>query len=1296
MRTRRRILLVALAGLVLAAAAAVVAYLQSRGFEELARAALERRASAATGLQCRVRSLRFDVLRLRFEIRGFELAPAPGRPHPIELAVDEIEGRLRLLSLWRFKVDLAEVHARRPRLRVAVGRDGEAFDPEKIMQGLNVSLDLAAGKVTIDGGWLDFNDRRIPVDLVLRDALCEVSYRARPRGYAVHLAYRDGSAVWSGRPLTYDLDTRLLVTLDGVEIDSYDFREGESRLRGAGSLVGWRSPVLRLRAAGKLAAQEIALFAPALTGARGDGEVTADLLWDASGLHALGKLARGRCRYRGATIDELAASFEIDGGRLRILKARGRLGPGKFEADGELVLVDSTPARHRFKLTGWEIRLRDVAKLVEVPGLELDNAIDSTGEVSWRRGLEDLEFEGSVRLSRAQTAGDSTALEGEAEIRYSKGSWVIPSADLRSRETEIHASGHSAERFHVQIRTSRLGEPLRLARNFVPQLGNLLERYPDLLDAAGSYELDGDVIVEAGGRVSYEGNLLIRGGRFRSYGVEALTAAASWNGSELELHRLEVRRGAERVEGDLALTVPREDGAIEQMSFQGSVAGLSLATLKELGFDFGVDAAGTLRGRGKFGLEDGSWSGAGDVALERGKFHGEEFDSLQARVELEGGRMRLTQGQARRRSAGASFRGEVQLETRALDLAVNLAGLSLGDIPGLAENKVEGTVTASAQILGTTEKPRAKGTFELEGLRYASWQVGRGRGSLDLEDGVVQGSLSVQSELGAIRVQGRISTDPGWPGAAEIEFKDWNLQRLATGSLPAFLSELSTALEGRVKIEGPFADAAKLTAKGEMDGARFKIHDYELRNSGKIRFTLSGRKLRVEEVNLAGEGSSLTLAGEIPVDQGAGLNLQLGGTLNLRFLEHLEKKLRVSGSTRLDVRATGPTSSPQVVGIAALNNTRFDYGELPFHLSGMHGNVVFSRNLVRLDNVEGSVASGTIRLTGTLEHDNAEIRSVSIQASAHNVRATYPRDLRSTADAELNLRGSIDALVLTGEVDILRSEYVRDFNLLEQLAARSTTAQGPQVTDPKLASVALNVSIHSDGGLFIDNELTKLRGRMGLTLRGTPAYPSLTGRIEATEGSIFFRGNRFEIIHAAADFVDRNRINPVVDIRAESDVKSYRLLLDVSGNLDNLRFNVSSDPPLSTVDIVSLLTTGKSFEGTRESSRRQAEITGLSAASILSESLTGVIGKRVQRLFGFESFRVDPFLAGAENDPTARVTISERISKELTVTFSRNLSTTEEQIVLVEYDQNKNLSIIATRDEDGKFGVDFRFRKRLR
>jgi translocation and assembly module TamB len=105
---------------------------------------------------------------------------------------------------------------------------------------------------------------------------------------------------------------------------------------------------------------------------------------------------------------------------------------------------------------------------------------------------------------------------------------------------------------------------------------------------------------------------------------------------------------------------------------------------------------------------------------------------------------------------------------------------------------------------------------------------------------------------------------------------------------------------------------------------------------------------------------------------------------------------------------------------------------------------------------------------------------------------------------------------------------------------------------------------------------------------------------------------------------------------------------------------------------------------------------GVSAASVLSENLTGVNGKRVQRIFGLESFRVDPFLAGAENDPTARITISERISKDLVVTFSRNLTTNQDQIVVIEYDVTKNLSLVATRDEDGNYGLDFRFRKRFR
>ncbi|MBP1608840.1 MAG: hypothetical protein H6Q04_1075, partial [Acidobacteria bacterium] len=188
----------------------------------------------------------------------------------------------------------------------------------------------------------------------------------------------------------------------------------------------------------------------------------------------------------------------------------------------------------------------------------------------------------------------------------------------------------------------------------------------------------------------------------------------------------------------------------------------------------------------------------------------------------------------------------------------------------------------------------------------------------------------------------------------------------------------------------------------------------------------------------------------------------------------------------------------------------------------------------------------------------------------------------------------------------------------------------------------------------------------------------------------------FEIIHARADFLNRSQIIPLLEVRAEADVEGYRLVLYVNGDLANLKVNMTSDPPLSTVDIVSLLTTGKSPRAGNESARSESEIAGVSAASILSENLTGVMSKRVQRIFGLQSFRVDPFLTGAGNDPTARVTIAQRLSNNVTVTYSRNLSTNEEQIVVLEYDINRNLSVIASRDQNGKYGLDFRFHKNFR
>ncbi len=1300
MRTPSKLILGLLLALVIAASATVFWYLRSGRLEEYARAVLIERVEKATGMKCTVGSLELEPLRGRFRAGEFALRPLKGDAAPMTLEVDEISGRISISSMWHFRLHLAELNIVRPRIALISARGGGGWNPEDFLKSLRMSFDLAAGRISLTDGWARLDDKYIPLNLSLQDVTCEVHYIPQPQRYRARLAYRNGRLLYEGRDIQYDLDTRASLSMQGVDVESFRLQRGKSLLFGDGWIRDWASPVLLLHASGNLDGADLALFSSDLREAHGSINVSTNFRVDKAGLRLDGKFNQQAGGFRKATMSSLRGVFEIRNDVLFLNSVTGRLGSGSFQADGEIQLREANKPPNRMILSAKEVPLREVSYVLNLPEIDFDNAADSSAEVVWKHGDEDLELVAQAFLHASsepgRTSGRSTLLQGSLAFSYKGGFWYITSAKLSSPYTAIEMAGPGGTTFHIQAHTSRLAEPIAILRGLIPSLEKLISRRPDLLEISGTFGLNGNILLEPA-RTVYQGDLTIRQGRWDSYAVDSLTSKAYWEGSHLELRAMSLRRDAENAEGVLVLEIPSGDEETLGITFNGSAKQVSLASLRELGVEISPDIAGMLSGTGSISNAEGVWAGDARFLLENGSYRNQPFDSIQGRFKTRNEVLQIDDCQIMRGAAKVSAHGQISLDTSRLNLSLRLAGLSLKDIPELLDNKldIEGRLAAAGELRGAMENPSFKGSFELTGLRHASWDLGSGKGTIELENRILRAAAGVESSLGKLAVDASISMENGLPGKATLEFRDLNIQKILSGDLPAFLSELSTALHGRVEAEGTFSDPSKLHAGGEIDGGRVKIHDYELHNAGKMKFAISNRDLRIEQVNMVGDGSSLYINGLIPLDNSPRLDLGLNGNLNLILLQHLEKKVRVSGAASLNVRATGAMRDPQIIGQAALQNGRLEYGDIPVHLSSTQGNIVFSRNLVRFENINGAAGSGSFRVNGLFEHQNGELKGINIQVSAQKIRLLYPKDFRSLVDAEFVLRGNQETQVLSGQINVVRSDYMKDINLLEQLVNRSNSSPGPWTTDPFLLGLRLDVDIRSDRGLFIDNELTNLRGSVQLTLKGTPAYPYLTGRVETTEGAIFFRGNRFDISHASADFVDRNRINPILDVRAEADVKTYRLVMDVNGALDHLNINVTSDPPLSTVDIVSLLTTGKSLDPTTENTRQQSQMAGLSAASILSESLTGVIGKRVERIFGLQTFRVDPFLAGAQNDPTARVTISERISKDLTITFSRNLSTNEEQIVLMEYDVSRNLTVVASRDEQGKFGLDFRFRKRF-
>lgn len=62
-------------------------------------------------------------------------------------------------------------------------------------------------------------------------------------------------------------------------------------------------------------------------------------------------------------------------------------------------------------------------------------------------------------------------------------------------------------------------------------------------------------------------------------------------------------------------------------------------------------------------------------------------------------------------------------------------------------------------------------------------------------------------------------------------------------------------------------------------------------------------------------------------------------------------------------------------------------------------------------------------------------------------------------------------------------------------------------------------------------------------------------------------------------------------------------------------------------------------------------------------------------------------------NPSARVTIGKRINDRAYLTYSRSLSSSlNDQILLLEYDESDRLSWILSRNEDSTYAIEFRVR----
>jgi translocation and assembly module TamB len=573
--------------------------------------------------------------------------------------------------------------------------------------------------------------------------------------------------------------------------------------------------------------------------------------------------------------------------------------------------------------------------------------------------------------------------------------------------------------------------------------------------------------------------------------------------------------------------------------------------------------------------------------------------------------------------------------------------------------------------------------------------------------------MEVASPRLAISGTGRIELNDEMDAELSFRVNDTSLDPFVRAFQPALSPFTSAVASGTIRVVGELYNPDALRIDTSVELIDLRLVDYRLRNASPILLSVEGRSLKVDSLRLVGDGTELELAGSINLrDQS--LALRANGAANLAVLQGFVADVRSSGRTEVSARITGTAQAPVVAGNALVTNGRVRQFSFPHALEELNGIVTFDASGVRLDGLTARLGGGAVQFGGRIGLAAYQLSEFDVTVVGQDLRLRFPEGMRSLVDATLALQGPADSPVVTGTVMVKNASWTRGIDtsggLFSSLGGGDPALPAVQGQPTAASALRFDVRLLAPSTLRIDNAQARIVARADLTLRGTLDRPIVFGRAEIVRGQVEFEGRRYLVTRGSIDFASPDRIQPFFDIEAETRVRvprqTYRVTIRMAGTTEKLNPQFQSDPPLPTLDILSLLFSDQAPSGDMElaalqrPNEQEQRLVEARATRALTGALSAEVGRVVEQTFGVDTFQVTPLLsdpyqqsARVNLNPTARVTIGKRISDRVFLTYARSLSSAQyDQIILLEFDQNDTLSWVLSQNEDRTYALEVRKR----
>jgi len=1325
MRRRSRIVLfsaLGVAGVALVLFVAAIIVVQTDWFKNKVRERIVEVAETASGWPA-----------LTAEVEPFILhgkEPASSKPF---FRAERITVGLKIISALKKQVDIASLTVEKPQVYVTVAPDGSTNVPSpKQRSGKNFAeqlLDLKVNHFELHDGFAEYNSERIPINVRGERLQASFVYEiAGPRyvGQVSSRQVRASSARMKGAP-AFDLDTKFALERNAVQVFETRLAYERSKVELRGSITDLSSP---------RAAFDITANTPVKDLNKTFGsplESSGDVVFQGKGTFETapfrykleGKLnGRGLgYAYKDIAVRNIAFSSRVEMTPAKILLPNVELSAlrGQFRGSAEVLDFKNLAIQGVAK----DFSLKELAILGgrdtgQLNGVTSGN-ISLKGQFT-RTGLAGVLAEAKLDIIPG-TGG--VPVQGAVSVNYDQraGKVQLGNSEINIGSTHVGFSGTLGENLIVQVVSRNLND-------FLPLFLLFEETPPEQIPVAlhgGLARFDGTVTGPlANLRISGKADVTRLALDRREF--DHIVSTFDIERSSANLQTLTVDQGALRVEGQGRVGL--FDWKLEDRSTISALISVRGGDIQKLLAENGSQApvkgtaAGTFQVSGTFEspLVSGNVDLANVVAYE------EHFDRARADVTmtttaLEISNADVRSGAARITGSGAYNHPVNDWNDGSVRFDVASSRLSLAEIQHVQQFRAGIAGAVDLKASGTAKV--VKNVVSLASLN----------GELSLKNAVLDGrpygnleltantrlpvlSLAAKVDLRGIQLQGsgewRMEGD--YPGQARVQIPRASfatLHDLFPGEQLRKDLPFDGFIQGEATISGPLnkPDALKANvtlATVQMNAnpnarpkAGAQVQDLVLKNAQPVQMEATLKTLDLRSADFIAKDTTLNVAGRLSFDSKNPWDMSVKGRINLSILQIFNPNLLASGISVINLGVRGPLMEPQVDGRLELQNASLFLRDLPNGVDQANGLFLFDRNRATIQNLSAVTGGGTVTFeSGSFVGFRGQALVYRLQARAQQVRYRSPDGISVTVDANLNLAGTSDNSVLSGAVEVVRASFNPRTDVGTLLAATAKPVAVPAAPNEYLRGIQFDVRVLTARTLEVETSLTRnIQADASLRVRGTPERPLVLGNVSVNSGQIEFFGNKYTISRGEINFYNPAKIEPIIDMDLDTQVRGVVVDISFSGPLNKLNFSYRSDPPLQTNEIIALLAVGRAptavggLASSQSTTSTNYVATGSNA--LLGQAIAPASG-RLQRFFGVSHIKIDPQLTDITSVPQARLTLEQQVSPDITLTYITNLARTDQQIVRVEWDLSKKWSVVALRDENGAFGIDVQYRKRFK